>query len=118
MLKAMRELKAEPMVLTFRGLDLCDGCGTRLDPGDRLAGLCRTCQEPKGAGEMPRTCSVCARADRKSIDEALGTPEPYRQIARRFGISASSLFRHWRHGHWRSEAGAEEPKRTEAAANK
>ncbi len=33
--------------LTFKGLDLCDGCGTRLDPGDRLAGLCMVCADPK-----------------------------------------------------------------------
>jgi hypothetical protein len=29
--------------LTFRGLDLCDGCGARLEPGDRLSGLCPAC---------------------------------------------------------------------------
>ncbi len=33
----------ETLPLTFRGLDLCDGCGTRLAPGDRLSGLCPTC---------------------------------------------------------------------------
>ncbi len=32
------------LVLTFRGLDLCDGCGTRLDPKERLWGLCPACQ--------------------------------------------------------------------------
>jgi hypothetical protein len=36
--------------LIFRGLDLCDGCGARLEPGDRLSGLCETCQAPKVAG--------------------------------------------------------------------
>jgi hypothetical protein len=30
---------------TFRGLEWCDGCGTRLDPGDRLFGLCPACLE-------------------------------------------------------------------------
>ena len=30
---------AEPLTLTFRGLDRCDGCGARLDPGDRPAKL-------------------------------------------------------------------------------
>lgn len=29
--------------LTFRGLDLCDGCGATLEPGDRLSGLCPAC---------------------------------------------------------------------------
>jgi predicted RNA-binding Zn-ribbon protein involved in translation (DUF1610 family) len=29
--------------LTFRGLDLCDGCGTRLEPREQLAGFCPQC---------------------------------------------------------------------------
>jgi hypothetical protein len=29
--------------LTFRGLDLCDGCGSRLELDDRLWGLCPAC---------------------------------------------------------------------------
>jgi hypothetical protein len=32
-----------PFPLTFQGLDLCDGCGTRLAPGGRLTGLCSAC---------------------------------------------------------------------------
>ncbi len=33
--------------LTYRGLEWCDGCGAKLDPADRLAGLCPECS---GAG--------------------------------------------------------------------
>ncbi len=41
--------------LTFRGLDLCDGCGTRLEPGDRLAGLCPACADAgRGIGAGTR----------------------------------------------------------------
>jgi len=40
--------------LTSRGLDWCDGCGTRLDPGDRLCGLCPACQDVKATGAMPK----------------------------------------------------------------
>ena len=29
--------------LTFKALDLCDGCGAGLEPGERLAGLCVAC---------------------------------------------------------------------------
>ncbi len=29
--------------LTFRAMDLCDGCGIRLEPGYRLCGLCAAC---------------------------------------------------------------------------
>ncbi len=29
--------------LTFRGMDSCDGCGVRLEPGYRLCGMCATC---------------------------------------------------------------------------
>ena len=44
MLKATRKPKAEPLTLTFRGLELCDGCGARLAPGDRLSGLSPACR--------------------------------------------------------------------------
>ncbi len=43
----------EPPALTFRGLDLCDGCGAKLDPGDRLSGLCRACQDTIREGPLP-----------------------------------------------------------------
>jgi len=42
----------EPPALTFRGLDLCDGCGTRLAPGDRLSGLCAACLDTIRAGPL------------------------------------------------------------------
>ena len=51
---------------------------------------------------MPRTCTICRHADRRAIDEALGTPEPYRAIARRFSTSPSAIFRHWKK-HWQSQ---------------
>ena len=45
----------EALTLTFRGLDLCDGCGTRLDPGDRLTGLCGACMRlDRGETRRPR----------------------------------------------------------------
>jgi hypothetical protein len=34
---------AKTPTLSFRAIDLCDGCGTRLDPGDALYGLCEGC---------------------------------------------------------------------------
>jgi hypothetical protein len=40
----------DPPPSTFKALDLCDGAGTRLAPGDRLSGLCPTCQ---GANTAP-----------------------------------------------------------------
>lgn len=40
--------------LTFRGLEWCDGCGARLAPGDRLAGICPACQRPEVEGSVPR----------------------------------------------------------------
>lgn len=33
----------ETPALTFKGLAWCDGCGAKLDPGDRLSGLCPAC---------------------------------------------------------------------------
>jgi hypothetical protein len=41
------EPEAVTLPLTFQGLDLRDGCGARLEPGDRLSGLCPACLEPK-----------------------------------------------------------------------
>jgi hypothetical protein len=40
--------------LTFRGLEFCDQCGTRLDPGDRLAGMCPACLGPNGTEPMAK----------------------------------------------------------------
>lgn len=41
--------------LTFKGLDLCDGCGATLDPRDRLSGLCAACLAPNGDCDDDRT---------------------------------------------------------------
>ncbi len=49
MLKGRRKEKVEPATLTFRGLDLCDGCGSRLETWDRLCGLCPVCLSANGA---------------------------------------------------------------------
>jgi len=54
MLKSTRKRKSEPVTLTFRGLDLCDGCGARLDAGDGLSGLCPVCRAPEATGCGPK----------------------------------------------------------------
>jgi len=36
--------------LTFRSLDLCDGCGARLDHRRQLAGLCAACLDLSADG--------------------------------------------------------------------
>lgn len=46
---------------------------------------------------MPRTCLVCANPERQAIDNALAIGAPLREIARRYGISSSSLDRHKSH---------------------
>jgi transposase-like protein len=43
---------------------------------------------------MPRRCTVCDHPERHCIDEALVTGAPYRSVARRFGLSESSVYRH------------------------
>lgn len=43
---------------------------------------------------MPRTCTVCSHPARESIDSAIIRRAPYRDIARRFGVSKDSLSRH------------------------
>lgn len=44
---------------------------------------------------MPRPCSVCTRADRAAIDQALlDGGAGYRAVAERFGISPPAMFRH------------------------
>ncbi len=49
---------SESLALTFRGLDLCDGCGTRLEPGDRLSGLCPVCLGVKATGKRDRQATA------------------------------------------------------------
>jgi transposase-like protein len=43
---------------------------------------------------MPRRCTVCDHPRRYGIDQALVTGAPYRSVARRFGLSESSVYRH------------------------
>lgn len=43
---------------------------------------------------MPRTCTVCVHPQRPAIDAALVRGEPLRNIAERFGTSATALHRH------------------------
>jgi hypothetical protein len=44
----------EALTLTFKGLDHCDGCGARLDRGDRLCGLCPACLDSKAEDPIPK----------------------------------------------------------------
>lgn len=43
---------------------------------------------------MPQRCKVCSRADRGAIDKALIDGRAFRNIAERFGTSATALHRH------------------------
>src|SRR5918993_1898576 len=43
---------------------------------------------------MPRRCTVCDHPESHSIDEALVGGAPYRSVAKRFGLSESSVYRH------------------------
>jgi len=43
---------------------------------------------------MGRTCTICSHAAREDIDSALVRRTPYRDIARRFGVSTDALSRH------------------------
>ena len=43
---------------------------------------------------MPRSCTVCTHPARAAIDQALVDGEPLRNIAERYGTSATALFRH------------------------
>jgi hypothetical protein len=46
---------------------------------------------------MTRTCTICTHADRESIDKALLAGESLRNIAKRFDIGPSAVFRHKEH---------------------
>jgi len=46
---------------------------------------------------MPRTCLACSSSERESIDKALATGEPLRNIAKRVSISPAGLLRHKSH---------------------
>jgi hypothetical protein len=43
---------------------------------------------------MPRRCTVCDHPERHSIDTALVSGAPYRNVAKRFALSESSVYRH------------------------
>ncbi len=45
---------------------------------------------------MARTCTICTHRDRATIDEALLAGTSFRNIAERFGTSATALYRHKR----------------------
>ena len=46
---------------------------------------------------MPRTCSCCKNPDREKIDAALVAGESFRQIAERYALSVTAVFRHKTH---------------------
>lgn len=47
---------------------------------------------------MPRSCTVCSHPERKAIDEALfRNKTPFRNVSKRYGVTASALFRHKQH---------------------
>src|SRR5829696_5719262 len=43
---------------------------------------------------MSRRCTVCDHLKSHCIDEALVSGTPYRSVAKRFGLSESSVYRH------------------------
>ena len=45
---------------------------------------------------MARICSICTHEQREAIDAALIAGEPYRNIAKRWGVSTAALSRHLR----------------------
>jgi hypothetical protein len=46
---------------------------------------------------MPRTCTICRHARRHEIEADLQAGLPYRDVARRYGISKDAVSRHRRH---------------------
>ncbi len=52
-----------------------------------------------GAGRLtvPRTCTICTHEQRPDIDAALLNETPLRNIAQRYGTSATALHRHREH---------------------
>lgn len=46
---------------------------------------------------VPRTCTICAHEQRPDIDAALLNETPLRNIAQRYGTSATALHRHREH---------------------
>lgn len=64
---------------------------------------------------MEGKCSVCSHASRGAIDHALVQRAPYRDIARRFGVSKDALARHVKAHLPRELARADEARRGEEA---
>lgn len=46
---------------------------------------------------VPRRCTICTHHQREEIDRALASGQPFRTIAVRYGVSATSLKRHRAH---------------------
>lgn len=46
---------------------------------------------------MPRTCTICSRGDRATIEHAMVSGQSLRSIANRYGTSAPTLLRHKPH---------------------
>src|SRR4051794_25208222 len=46
---------------------------------------------------MPQSCTICRRPEQSAIDDALIENEPLRNIAERFGTTATTLYRHRQH---------------------
>ena len=46
---------------------------------------------------MPRTCSICRHPQRHEIEDDLRARLPYRDVARRYGVSKDTASRHRRH---------------------
>jgi hypothetical protein len=46
---------------------------------------------------MARPCSVCQHSDRQSVDAALASGTPIRNVAKQFQVTAASMFRHSKH---------------------
>ena len=46
---------------------------------------------------MKQSCSICSHASRRAIDAAICGKKPYRQIAREFAVTLSTISRHRNH---------------------
>jgi hypothetical protein len=48
---------------------------------------------------MPRVCTICGHSERQAIERAVVRCQPFRAIARRYGVSKDALLRHHDDGH-------------------
>jgi Family of unknown function (DUF5681) len=62
--------------------------------GNQRAALCN--RNPIGE-TMPRACSICNHEQREEIEKAIVAGMSYRNVAERFGTSATAVFRHKSH---------------------